>query len=185
MLLETLDGYSKIAPVCLQALSEVAFPRDQIFKVGNAQVEQKHDKDGNRKLYISSVGFPGIEIPMVQHITSTKVQRAWQTKYSKTKKKQERDDTAECESVIDVLSLILSDVLAELEIFNTENNDVAQNEGNDNETETLDNTPADNNTIMDVDESNSLPDLHDTPHVDNDGKIINAHKTANNSNNIL
>ena len=143
-------------------MSEVAFPRDQIFKVGNVQVEQKHDKDGNRKLYVSLGGFPGIEIPMVQHITSTKVQRAWQTKYSKTKKKQERDDTAECESVIDVLSSIPSDVLAESEIFDTENNDAPQNEVNDNEIETLNNMPADNNTIMDVDDSNTLLDLHDT-----------------------
>ena len=102
ILLETLHGYSKIAPVCLQALSEVAFPRDQIVKVGNVQVEQKHNKAGNRKLYIRSVGFPGIEIPMVQHITSTKVQRAWLNKYSETKEKQERDDTTECESVIEM-----------------------------------------------------------------------------------
>ena len=90
MLLETLDGYSKIVPVCLQAVSEVEFPRDQIFKVGNVQAEQKHDKEGNRKLYISSVGFPGIEIPMVQHITSTNVPRAWQSKTFKNKKNKKQ-----------------------------------------------------------------------------------------------
>ena len=166
-------------------MSEVKFPKDQIFKVLNVKVEQKHDKEGNRKLYISSVGFPGIEIPMVQHITSTKVPRAWQSKTSENKKKQETDDTEQCESVIDVLSLIPSDVLAESEIFNAENTDVSQNERNDNEMETLDNTTVDNNTTMDVDDSNTLPDLHDTPGVENDGNIKNGQDNAKNFDNIL
>ena len=83
VLLDTLMGYSKIDGECLQELSNIQFPKDLTFEMGNLRIDYKSGNGSKKSFKVSSVGSTTHQIPIIAEIKSTPVKSAWLPKGKK------------------------------------------------------------------------------------------------------
>ena len=100
-LLQKLNEYSTVTESVLKDVFMLHLDIGGTFISGNIHISVKCINGQRKSIHVSSIGDEEYRIPMIQHITSTKVASAWKRKIKA--KKQVMDD---CKDIIDELSLI-------------------------------------------------------------------------------
>ena len=100
-LLQKLISYSAVSNNILQDVSILDIGVGAEFVSGNIHLCIEGNGEGHKFLSVASVGDEEHLIPMIGHITTTKVASAW-----KKRSKPKKTVIEECIDIIDVLSLI-------------------------------------------------------------------------------